>query len=74
MKAFLMTSVMFDPSVDDETVISNFLDAYYSAKAAPFIRQYMDIMHGSIADTNYCAYTIQLIVANSLDYADVCLL
>lgn len=53
MKAYLMTAVMFDPNVDDEAILSTFLEAYYSAKSAPFIREYMDVMHGSIADTNY---------------------
>jgi len=53
LKAWLVTSVMFDPSQDDETLIATFLEAYYSPKVAPFIRLYMDTMHGSIADTEY---------------------
>ena len=44
---------MFDPSQDDDTLISSFLDAYYGANVSPFIRLYMDTMHGSIADTSY---------------------
>ena len=53
LKAYLMAEILYDPSQDDETIISNFLDAYYGEKVAPFVRQYMDVMHGSIADTNY---------------------
>ena len=41
-----------DPSQDDRKLISEFLDAYYG-KAAPFVRLYMDTMHGSISDTNF---------------------
>ena len=33
-------------------MISTFLAAYYG-KAAPFVRLYMDTMHGSVADTSY---------------------
>eukprot|EP01051_Picozoa_sp_SAG22_P002268 SAG22_NODE_100_length_20558_cov_10.189305_3_plen_34_part_00 len=32
-----MMAVMYDPSVDDETIMSGFLAAYYGP-AAPFIR------------------------------------
>jgi hypothetical protein len=53
MKAFLMAEIMYDPSQDDDALITKFLNAYYGEEVAPFVRLYMDTMHGSIADTNY---------------------
>ena len=36
-----------------DLLISSFLNAYYGENVAPFVRLYMDAMHGSIADTDY---------------------
>jgi uncharacterized membrane protein len=56
MKAFLMAEIMYDPSQDDDALITKFLNAYYGEEVALFVRLYMDTMHGSIADTNYYMY------------------
>lgn len=53
LKSYVMAEILYDPSQDDDTIISNFLNTYYGEKVAPFVRTYMDVMHGSIADTNY---------------------
>ena len=45
--------MMMDVTLDPDELISEFLTAYYK-EAAPFVREYMDVMHGSIADTNFC--------------------
>jgi hypothetical protein len=37
MKAYLMAQIMYDPSLDDDTLISNFLNAYYGDEVAPFV-------------------------------------
>lgn len=52
MKDYLASAMMWDPTQDDRQVISVFLAAYYG-NAAPFVRLYMDTMHGSIADTSF---------------------
>jgi hypothetical protein len=52
LKDYLATRMMWDPSQDDETVISQFLELYYGG-AAPHVRLYMDTMHASIAQTGY---------------------
>jgi len=52
LKDYLASTMMWDPTQDDRQVISTFLTAYYG-QAAPFVRLYMDTMHGSIADTSY---------------------
>ena len=38
-------------SADDRTLIREFVDGFYGDAAAPFIHLYMDLVHGSIADT-----------------------
>ena len=41
LKAYLMMAIMYDPTQDDDQLISDFLAAYYGALAAPWIRLYM---------------------------------
>lgn len=53
LKAYIMMQMMYDPLQDDLALIKNFLNHYYGARAAPFVRLYMDTMHASIADTGY---------------------
>ena len=36
LKAYLMMAIMYDPSRDDDKLISDFLVAYYGALAAPW--------------------------------------
>ena len=45
------TVTHFKVSTDDRTLIREFVDGFYGAAAAPFIHLYMDLVHGSIADT-----------------------
>jgi hypothetical protein len=52
-KAYVAESVMWEPArTDDESLMTEFLDAYYGP-GAPFVRQYMDLMHGTVADSSY---------------------
>ena len=52
LKAYVTQQQMWDPSADDREMITEFLAAYYE-EGAPFVRLYMDIMHGAIADKGY---------------------
>ena len=47
LKAYVAEALMWDPTADDKALISDFLQAYYGP-GAPFVRQYMDAMYGSI--------------------------
>jgi hypothetical protein len=53
LKDFVLSSLMWDPTVSPEQEISKFLELYYGPLVAPFIREYMDTFHGAIADTDY---------------------
>ena len=53
MQDYVIANMMMDVTLDPDELISEFLTAYYK-EAAPFVREYMDVMHGSIADTNFC--------------------
>ena len=46
LKAYVTQSMMWQPDTDDKVLIATFLDFYYGKEAAPFVRLYMDIMHG----------------------------
>ena len=53
MQDYVIANMLMDVTLDPDELISEFLTAYYK-EAAPFVREYMDVMHGSIADTNFC--------------------
>ena len=57
LKSYLMAQALLDPYADHHAVIARYLDAFYGP-AAPFVREYMDTMHGSIADTSF--YMVRL--------------
>ena len=52
LKDYLASAMMWDPTQDDRAVITEFLNGYYG-QAAPYVRLYMDTMHGSISDTEF---------------------
>ena len=52
LKDFLLSRMMYDPSLNDREVIADFVLDYYGG-AAPFVQNYLDIMHGSVLDTGY---------------------
>lgn len=48
LRAWVLAQLLWNPKRDDRALIREFLDGYYGA-AAPFIQQYMDLMHGASA-------------------------
>lgn len=46
LKDYVMAEKMWDPSLDHDVLIEEFLSGYYQA-AAPFVRLYMDTMVGT---------------------------
>lgn len=52
LKDYVMARLMWDPTLDDKAVVAEFLAGYYGA-AAPYVRQYMDVMVGEITATGY---------------------
>lgn len=47
LKDYLMGRLLFNVSLDADALIADFLDAYYGP-AAPFVRNYMDLMVGAM--------------------------
>ena len=52
LKDYVMASMLWDPTLDPDTLIAEFLSGYYGSTASPFIRLYMDTMHDSVVKTN----------------------
>jgi hypothetical protein len=52
LRAYLLAKLLWDPSLDPDTLINDFLQGYYGAAAGP-IRQYIDLLHDQVARTNY---------------------
>jgi hypothetical protein len=47
-----MAEMLWDPSLDPDKLISEFLSGYYQ-DAAPFVRLYMDTMHAAVSSTKH---------------------
>ena len=52
LKMYVISRMLWNTSDDDVVAIFEFISHYYGA-AAPFIRLYMDIFHGSVAETAF---------------------
>ena len=52
LKDYVMGRMLWNVTLNPDDLITEFLDGYFG-KASPFVRVYMDTMHGSIADTGY---------------------
>lgn len=52
LKDYVMGRMLWNVTLNPDDLIEEFLSGYFGA-AAPFIRVYMDTMHGAIADTSY---------------------
>lgn len=49
LRAWVLAQLLWNPYQDDRKLIEEFLRGYYG-KAAPYIRQYMELMHNSAKD------------------------
>jgi hypothetical protein len=47
LRAYLISKLLWDPYVDLDAVMNDFLQGYYG-KAAPFLRRYIDTMHDAL--------------------------
>jgi hypothetical protein len=45
LRSWVTAQLMWNPNQDDRALINEFIDGYYGTNAAPFIRDYMDLMH-----------------------------
>jgi hypothetical protein len=52
LKDYVMAEMMWDPTLDSDALITEFLDGYYG-HAAPFVRLYMDTMHAAVDETGH---------------------
>ena len=44
LRAWLLAHLMWDPSLDEDALIAEFLEGYYGP-AAPYLQQYLDVIH-----------------------------
>ena len=52
LKDYVLGRMLFDPTLDDATLIAEFLDGYYGA-AAPHLYAYMQTMHDAVIQSNF---------------------
>ncbi|MDQ2731789.1 MAG: DUF4838 domain-containing protein, partial [Armatimonadota bacterium] len=49
LRSWVLARLLWNPQQDDRALINEFLDGYYGRAAAPFIRQYLDLIHTAAA-------------------------
>ena len=47
MRAWVLAQLLWNPKADDNALINEFLNGYYGPHAAPYIRQYLDLLQGA---------------------------
>eukprot|EP01048_Picozoa_sp_COSAG05_P005037 COSAG05_NODE_290_length_12056_cov_14.204232_2_plen_255_part_00 len=52
MKTYVAARTAFDPALDTATLVTAFINHFYSAAAAPHVRTYMEIMAKSYSSSN----------------------
>ena len=51
LRAWVLARLMWDPSLDDRALIREFLEGYYGREGAPFVQQYLALLHARSAQT-----------------------
>ena len=52
LKDYVMATMLWDPTMQPDVLIDEFLGGYYGVLGSPFIRLYMDTMHAAVDETN----------------------
>eukprot|EP01051_Picozoa_sp_SAG22_P030597 SAG22_NODE_11954_length_462_cov_0.867769_1_plen_95_part_10 len=47
-----MANMLWDPTMQPDVLITEFLSGYYGELGSPFIRLYMDTMHAAVDETS----------------------
>ena len=50
LKTYLLSKLLWNPNADANAIINDFMKGYYG-KAAPYIRQYFDLLHQEASDS-----------------------
>ena len=53
MRAYVLAKLLWDPNADTEAHMMDFMTAYYGAKAAPFLKEYLDIITRKTVKTSH---------------------
>ena len=53
LRAYWLTSLHWNPNLDPDVLINEFLDIYYGPGPAVYIRQWLDLYHDSVDDTQH---------------------
>lgn len=58
LRAYLMAKLMWDPTLDPDELINDFIKNYYSESAADYIRAYLDKIHTDLDESGKCWYIV----------------
>jgi hypothetical protein len=57
LRGWVLAQLMWNPNQDDRALVNEFIEGYYGTNAAPFIRQYMELMHRESAGHKLTCYS-----------------
>ena len=57
LRAWVLAQLLWNPNQDDRALINEFLEGYYGADAAPYLRRYLDLMHEASKGHNLTCYS-----------------
>jgi hypothetical protein len=52
LRSWVLAQLLWNPQKNDRDLITTFVEGYYGQAAAPFIREYLDLMHTASAGWN----------------------
>ena len=77
LRNYLISQLMWNPDLDADLIIDEFLAGYYGEKAAPYLREYWDLLSNAAVDSNVNLTMVRPSTADWLDiptYANAALL
>ena len=55
LKDYVIGRMLWDVTLDPDTLIAEFVEGYFGTAASPFVWLYLDTVHGAVAETGQAA-------------------
>src|SRR5690606_25702795 len=72
LRNWLISKIMWNPSLDENTLVREFLEGYYGKAATPFLMEYFDVIIDRAEASGKRIYCKQYSTDFWLDYESVC--
>jgi len=72
MRTYVMSHLMWDPSLDEHALRADFINGYYGEAAAPIIQEYLNLLVKRVEDTGIYLKAFHQDTTEWLDYDTLC--